>query len=407
MIQLYKLAIRNLGRNRRRSFFSALALGLGLALLLLMAAVIQGQLRGAMDSSIRLQSGHLQVRAKSYEEDRTSLAWEDLIQDPDQVAAQVAALEPVKAATPRLFASGILAVGEDSVGVRVVGIDPASEASLPFREGVVSGAFLQADDRDGLLMGQPLAEKLNVKTGDSISLLVNTANGDVDEQRFTIRGIYSTHTPAYDESNVFLPLGKAQTIARAENHASTIFVLLKDREQTAPVAAALQSDQYQIVTWEELNSLLTQTEEMSGAYMFVLYLIVLAITATVIINTLVMAVFERTREIGILAAMGTKSSRIMAMFFAESSLLAVGGIVMGLVLGGIMVYYATVVGFYIGNYGVSVIMLGERIYAHLILKDAISLTLATFVVTLLAALYPALLAARMEPVVALRGGKMV
>ena len=150
MLQIIKLAWRDLNRNRRRSFFSALALGMGLSLLLLMAGVIEYELRSSMDTSIRLQSGHLQIRAASYNENRTSLAWEDLIQDPDQVAAQVAALEPVKAATPRLFASGILAVGEDSVGVRVVGIDPASEASLPFREGVVSGAFLQADDRDGL-----------------------------------------------------------------------------------------------------------------------------------------------------------------------------------------------------------------------------------------------------------------
>lgn len=405
MIQLYKLAIRNLGRNRRRSFFSALALGMGLALLLLMAAVIEGEMRGAMDSSIHLQSGHIQVRAKSFNEDRSSLAWEDLVEDPARMADQISALEPVESATPRLFASGIVAVGEDSVGVRVVGIDPAAEASRPLVDGLISGEFIGADDREGLLIGEPLANKLHVKVGDTLNLLVNTSNGDVDEQRFIIRGIYTTHTPGYDEGNVFLPLLKAQTIARAENHASTIFVLLKDREQTGPVAAALQTNQYQVSTWEEMNALLTQTEEMSGAYMVVLYLIVLGITATVIINTLIMAVFERTREIGILSAMGMKSTRIMALFFAESSLLAVGGIVIGLVLGGLMVFYATRFGFYIGNMGIDGILLGERIYAYLTVEDTITLTVITFVITLLAALYPALLAARMEPVVALRGGK--
>ena len=405
MIHLYKMALRDLGRNRRRSFFSALALGLGLALLLLMAAVIAGEMRGALESSIRLQSGHLQVRAPSYDEDKTSLAWKDLIEHPDQLAAQIASLSQVKVATPRLFASGIVAAGNESVGVRIVGIDPSSEANAPFRDGMVTGEFPTADDREGILIGQPLAEKLSLESGDRINLLVNTSNGDVDQQPFVIRGIYSTHTPGYDQSVVFMPLAKAQAIAQAENHASTIFVLLKDRDQAGAVIAALQTGPYQIKTWEQMNQVLVQTEQMAGAYMFLIYLIVLAITATVIINTLIMAVFERTREIGILSAIGMRGGRIMAMFFAESSLLAVGGIAMGLVLGGLLVAYATQYGFFIGNLGVTGILLGERIYAYLTLKDTISLTVMAFVVTLLAALYPALLAARMEPVEALHGGK--
>jgi ABC-type lipoprotein release transport system permease subunit len=202
-----------------------------------------------------------------------------------------------------------------------------------------------------------------------------------------------------------VPLAKAQAIARAENHASTIFVLLKDREQTSAVVAALPTTQYQITTWEQMNELLVQTEQFSSVYMFLLYLIVLAITATVIINTLIMTVFERTREIGILSAIGMKGSRIMAMFFAESSLLAAGGIGMGLVLGGLLVAYATKYGFSIGNLGVTGILLGERIHAYLTLNDAITLTITALVVTLLAALYPAMLAAHMEPVEALHGGK--
>ena len=405
MLQLIKMAYRDLGRNRRRSFFSSLALGMGMALLLLMAAVIEGEMRGSMDNTIKLQSGHLQVEANTYDENKTSLAWEDLIENPDQVASKIAGLAPVKVATPRLFASGIVAAGDESVGVRIIGIDPPSVANDPFRDGIVSGEYLTADDRAGLLLGQPLAKKLTLKAGDQVNLLVNTSNGDVDQQLFTVRGIYSTHTPGYDDSTIFLPLAKAQAITQAENHASTIFVLLNDREQTDAVAAALQSSTYKIVTWTQANELLIQTEQFANAYMYILYLIVLAITATVIVNTLVMSVFERTREIGILAAIGMKGGRIMTMFFAESSMLAVGGILMGLVLGALLVYYATVYGFYIGNMGITGMMFGETIYAHLTLSDTITLTILTFVVTLLGGLYPALLAARLEPVEALRGGE--
>ena len=405
MVQIFKLAFRDLGRNRRRSFFSALALGMGLALLLLMAAVIEGEMRSSINSTIRLQSGHFQVRAKSYDEDKTSLAWEDLIENPDQVAAKIATLSPVRAATPRLFASGMMTVLDETVGVRLIGIDPASEANAPFQDGLLSGEFLTGDDREGILIGLPLAEELGLKVGDPTNLLVNTSNGDVDEQSFIIRGIYSTGISSYDQSTIFLPLAKAQAISQADNHASTIFVLLDNRDQTDAVVSALQSSNYQIVTWKDANALLLETEEFAGAYMVVLYLIVLAITATVIINTLVMAVFERTREIGILSAIGMKSRSIMAMFFAESGMLAVAGILMGLVLGGLLVYYAAVYGFYIGDMGVTGILFSDTIYGYLTLNDAVTLTITAFVVTLLAALYPAILAARLEPVDALRGGE--
>jgi ABC-type lipoprotein release transport system permease subunit len=405
MLQLYKMAFRNLGRNRRRSFFSALALAIGMALILLMAGVITGEMRDAMSLSIRLQTGHLQVQSKTYDQTKNSLAWEDLVANPDQIVAQIAALPPVQVATPRLYASAIFEMSDRSVGVQVYGVDPPSAANAPFRDGIVSGQFLTADDREGVLIGQSLADKLGLKAGDQVNLLVNTANGDVSEQPFIIRGIFTTHTPGYDESTLLMPLSKAQAITGAENHASAVFVLLKDQDQTAAVAAALKSDQYQVKTWQQMNEFMLQYEQMANAYIGVLYLIVLIITATVIVNTLIMAVFERTREIGILAAIGMRGGRIMALFFAESSLLALGGIIMGFVLGGALVAYASRYGFYIGNFGATGIMLGERLYAYLTMSDVINLTLMALIVTLLAALYPAILAARMEPVEALRGGK--
>jgi len=405
MIQLFKMAFRDLGRNRRRSFFSALALGMGLTLLLLMASVIEGEMGTALETAIRLQSGHLQVRAKSYDEIKTSLKWADLVEDPDAVAAQIAALEQVKAATPRLFASGIASVRDESAGVRIYGIDPLSEANAPYRDGMLSGEFLTPDDREGILIGKPLADKLNLNTGDQVSLSVNTSNGDVAEQPFTIRGIYSTQTSGFDTITVLMPLAKAQAIAQAENHASTIFVLLNDTAQTDAVVAAVQAPNYEVLNWEKMNEFLLAYEEMANSYMVFFYLIVLGITATVIINTLVMAVFERTREIGILSAIGMRGRRIMAMFLAESSLLAVGGIIIGLILGGLVIAYFTRYGIFIGDFGITGVLFSDTIHTKLTLEDTVNLSVLALLVTLLAGLYPAILAARMEPVQALRAEK--
>jgi putative ABC transport system permease protein len=116
-----------------------------------------------------------------------------------------------------------------------------------------------------------------------------------------------------------------------------------------------------------------------------------------------MAVFERTREIGILAAIGMKGRGIMAQFLAEAALLATGGVVSGLILGGVMVYFATVKGFYIGDFGITGELFEDRIYAYLTLENTINLSIITYIITLIASLYPASLAARMEPVEALHG----
>src|SRR5512141_445340 len=166
MLQNFKMAFRDLGRNRRRSFFSALAVAVGLALLMLLSSVIQGEMGSALESAIQLQTGHIQIRATSYDENKSSLKWEDLVENPDQIASDIAKNSDVKAATPRLFASGFLSTGDESSGVRIFGIDPGSAANDPYRAGIVSGDFLTADDREGLLIGKPAALKLHLEAGD-------------------------------------------------------------------------------------------------------------------------------------------------------------------------------------------------------------------------------------------------
>ena len=406
MMQILKMAYRDLGRNRRRSFFSALAVGGGLALLILMASVVEGEMGGALENAIRLQSGHIQIRAATYDENKSSLKWEDLVPNPDEIAAKIAAFQQVKAATPRLYASGFLSSGTQSAGAKITGIDPLSPASDPYREGIISGQYLRPDDRDAVLIGKPMAEKLNLQVGDNIGLSLNTADGNVQEQTFTVKGVYTTNTFGFDSATVFLPLAKAQAMTQTEDRASTIFVLLKDTAMTDTVAPALSvSSNLEVKTWKDLNVLFVEWEALAQSYIGFLYLIILAISVSVIINTLIMSVYERTREIGILSAIGMRGSRIMMLFLAESSMLAIGGVIMGLIIGVLATMYFNVHGFYVGNMGLSGIAITDTIYAKLTMENLINLTIMTFVATILAGLYPAIMASRMQPVEALRAEK--
>jgi ABC-type lipoprotein release transport system permease subunit len=405
MKQLFKMAFRDIVRHKRRSIFSAVALGLGLTLLLMFASFIEGEMRGSMETSIRLDTGHIQIQSPNYDKNKNSLVWQDLIANPGQIASQISSTFPVIAATPRLITSGVVTEGNASSGVRVVGIDPASPANEPYLKGLVAGEFLNANDNSGILIGKPLANQYKLNPGDSINLLVNTSNGDVDQQQFTIRGIYSTESSGLDKAVVFLTLAKAQAITQAGDHASIIFILLKDKNQTDAVVNAIQATGLKIIPWTVLNSFIFDFQQYADSFMSFFYLIILAITATVIINTLIMAVYERTREIGILSAIGMKSRNIMGVFFIESAIIAIGGIVVGWILGGMVVAYLTHYGFYIGNFGLTGFTTGDTIHAYLTVSAGITLTSLTFIVALLAAIYPAWLAARMEPVEALRSAQ--
>ena len=403
MMNYFKMAYRNLGRHRRRSILSGLALAMGTALLMFIAAFFQGEMRSSLETTLRLNSGHIQVSDADYDPDKLSVAWDYLIENPDQVAAQIETLDQVQTATPRLLASGIVSVRNDSSGVEIIGVEPDSSANDPYRH-MVSGEFLTADDREGIVIGYPLAESLGLKVGDQLKLLVNTSDGNVDEQMFTVRGIFTTGSTAYDKGIVLLPLAKAQAFSGAGNHASMIFILLKDREQAEAVAAAIPSQNFQVKTWRELNTLLVLINDFSDAYLAFINLIVLGVTATVIINTLLMSVFERTREIGILTAIGMKSRQIISLFLAEASLLALGGVTFGALAGWALSAYFAKVGIYFGDLGISQgMVLDDRIYPYLTLGVAVNLIVTAFVITILASLYPARMASRMEPVEALHG----
>jgi ABC-type lipoprotein release transport system permease subunit len=403
--KLWTIAYRDLLRHRRRSFLSLLAVALGLALLMVMNGLISGIMQDALQNNIRLRTGHVQLRTTSYQEEKMSLQWRDLLNNPDGLVTRINQMSEVKAAAPVLWAGSILSTGDESVSLQVFGIDPASQFYNPIRESLVSGEFLTPDDRDGIMIGQPLAASLGVGVGQRVNLALVNADGTADEANFTIRGLFATGAASYDENTVFMPLDKAQSFARTGDRASAIVVLLHRQEDADRVAASIQNPDVATLTWRDVNQLFLQTFQTSFSFYMILDGIVMLIVAVIIANTLLMSVFERIREIGILAALGMKSRQIMQMFLFQAFMLGLAGVVLGFAIGSVGIAYLSNVGIPLGasaSVAGSNFALGSTMYAHFVPGTFLWLSVWTLVFVSLASLYPARFAARQEPVEALR-----
>jgi ABC-type lipoprotein release transport system permease subunit len=403
--RLWTIGVRDLMRNRRRTVLTLIAVALGMTMLMLLNGLVEGALEDSLQYSIRYQTGHVQVRRDSYKVEKLSLEWKDLLENPAALVAQAGTMPQVAYAAPVLWINGILNTADDSAGVQVYGIDVASPLYEPIRQAIVAGDFLSADDRGGILIGQALADSLRLGVGQKLALDIINADGQPEEGIFAIRGLFATGFPFYDQNSVFLPLSKAQALAGTGDRASAVIVMLHGQGQADQVAAALSGPGLKTLTWQDLNAVLMTATQTALSFYYVLDAVVILVVAVIIANALLMAVFERVREIGILAALGMRAAQIRLMFLLEAVILGLAGIAAGLVLGSLGVAYLAEVGLEIGDVATvagGAMLFGSKMYAHFAPGLFAGLAAATLVVIVLAALYPAWYASRLEPVEALR-----
>ncbi|HCB48800.1 MAG TPA: ABC transporter permease, partial [Chloroflexi bacterium] len=224
--RFWVIAFRDLIRNKRRTLLTLLAVTLGMMVLIMMSGFIAGVIADGLRENIRLNTGHIQLRDDTYEIEKLSLLSRDLLDDIEALTAQAEALSEVQSAAPVLWTSGVLSTVRESTGLQVTGIVPDDDFHAPVRDGMIAGEYLTADDRGQILLGERLANDMGITVGERVSLTMGNADGQVNEDIFTVAGLFNTGILSYDQNTVIMPLAQAQAFTNSGNRASSIIVML-------------------------------------------------------------------------------------------------------------------------------------------------------------------------------------
>jgi ABC-type lipoprotein release transport system permease subunit len=409
-----RLGWRNLWRNPRRSALSIAAVAVAFGVLMTLQALLEGTARQMLDNGTRLMLGHVQLHDAEYIKDRS---FYDTIggDDGTDVAVLLDVVEKtrgVRAAAPRVIGFGLLSTGTRSAGAQLLGVEPTREARVTrLLSAVVAGEGLAGARPNSVLLGNILAEELQATVGDEVAVVTQAADGAIGNELLRVRGIFQTGLAAVDRSLALMPISDLQTLlALGAARIHEVAVAVADPERAPIIATDLMRvsalpHNARAESWQSLAPALVDYLRLVRGWSWVVIFIVGIFAAFGVLNTMLMAVFERTHEIGMLAAVGLRPSQILAMVVAECACLALVGLVAGFGLGVLGMTYFAWYGWDLSRWASGLTIAGvlvDPVLRAVFVWEATPRTATILAaITVLAGLMPALRAARMRPVEAL------
>ena len=402
-----KLAVRNVFRNRRRTLITLAAMGFGAAAIIVFGGFVHSIYFGVRESTIRSQVGHIQIYRKGYSEKGNLAPYDYLIADYPALREALQRLPHVRTVTARLGFSGLVSTGDTTTAFVGAGVVPEGEINLSALAVIVDGNELASRDPRGVTLGVGLARAFGVKPGDDLTLLTTTKAGAINALAVKVRGVWESGEKAYDDRFLRVGLPEAQRVLDLESgEVQSIVLLLDATDNTAAVRARIEQLirerglDLEIRTWDDLELRYHQVRELFGRIFAVLTLIVSVMVVFGITNTMTMAIFERTREIGTVMALGTRRRGVVAMFVLEGFVLGVLGALAGLALGVVLAKAISAIGIQLPPPPGSTRGFTVQIFVvPAVLAQAAQLSI---IAATLASLYPAWRAARVNVVEALR-----
>ncbi len=408
VLSSFFLVFRNLIRHKRRSSLAIGAVVFGITALILAGGFIEWTFQDFRETTIHSQLGHLQIVKPGYIKVGKADPYHFLLSDDLKPSLlENSTLQSnshsIKTIVPRLSFSGLISHGDATLSFIGEGVDPQEQVYFGNALKISTGSNLSADHPDHLIMGEGLARNLGVTAGDQIVLLANTATGGINAVEMTIGGLFSTVTKSYDDNALRLPISTAQQLLRTQGAHSWV-VLLNDTGQTDTVLAALRHqllpDQFEVIPWYELADFYNKTTVLFTKQVQAIKLIIALIILLGISNTMTMNVMERTGEIGTAMALGVKKFDILRQFLCEGALIGGIGGALGVLIGWLLAVIISGIGIPMPPPpGMARGYIGEILLTSNMVLEALALAILT---TLIASVYPAWKASRMQIVDALR-----
>lgn len=400
----FRIAWRNIFRQKRRTVLTVLSMLGGFTLSAISIGWADGTYNRIIEMFTRNRLGHIQVHAEGYL-DKPSLYKN--ITRYDEIGRTIAAVEHIEAWTPRLYSGGLASLGDKSAGAQVVGVDPERENSATNLDGkIIDGTSLSRMPSHEALLGKGLARILKAGPGDSVVIVSQAADGSIANDIYRVKGIIETGDDAQDRTAFYLHLRDAQELFVLEGAVHEIVVIVDQLDNVAAatekIRSTLDNPDLAVAPWQEFARSFYVAMKTDKQGSWIMLFIVVLLVAIGVLNTVLMTVLERTREYGILRAVGTRPGQIFRLVLYEVTLMAAIGIMVGFALSLPANYLLSQHGvpmpqeFTYG--GVEFTHYYAEVNAHSFYIPALTVLLAA----LLISIFPAAKAARVAPAQALR-----
>lgn len=403
-MMLLRLAWRNIWRNHRRSLIILTSVVVGLIAIVFIEAVVRGFMRQSLDNQLGAHTAHIQVHRTGYH-DNPDIA--RFMARPEIVDAALSADPRIAASSRRVLATGLLSSARNSSGIMLVGIEPDREGRVTtIRSSIVAGRPLGVDPRE-ILISERMSKTLDVGLGDKVVAMSSTREGKVGSELFRVVGLYRTSIMEFDRMHAYIPYATAQSLIGAGSETAEFAMVLHATTDLNAVRDSLRAvlgPEFEVQSYEDLIPTMAAMVALTEQSMIIYYVILGLAMIFGIINTMMMSVYERIREFGVLKAVGMQDRMLFWMVLLEAALLGTVGTTVGIVLGNALNAWIAVSGLDFSWFaeGLSSWGSGAIIYPVLDPLGSVRGGLLIVVMCVLAALQPALKAVRLHPMDAIR-----
>jgi len=415
MKMLFKLAFRNVFRYKRRTIITFSAISYGLGLMAVGICLYNGVDTHAMDNIIDYQTSHLKILASGYFEEKDEVPLEFTVDEPQEIKSLLKDNQDIRGIESRVLFQASIISGMDELPCLGVAIEPeVNPLVFKIKDSIIDGRFLEPSESK-IILGSGLARDLGLKVGDDCTLRIFFSIEDFiwNALDLEIAGIAKTENPMVNRTTVFIPLSLAQEALSLENRVTELAIRIEDRNKLLKVRNSIEArlatldKDYEVVSFEEYASDFKELMRLRSRMQALIPLMMILIATLGIVNTMLMAVMERTREIGMLAAMGMRKKEVMLVFIFEGALIGIFGSIAACIIGGLG-------GWWLEAKGFSLAFLGEKITDIVSFMPMVvykgDLTAGTLlftlilgtVISILASFYPAYKAVKLDPIQALR-----